>query len=117
EGIAAALLVEDVRVGTADRVAEQLPRLLGAERAELDAGQRLCRVGTLERGGQTLRHLARTHGQREQHRRGRRPAQKRAYHLEGRRVGPVEVVEHEHERLRRRQLLEQRTYRTVAAVA
>ena len=50
-------------------------------------------------------------------RRGRRPAQQRAEQLDGRRVGPVEVVEHEHERLRRRELLEQRAHRAVAAVA
>ncbi len=43
EGVAAALLVEDRRVGAVDRVAEQLSSLLGAERAELDAGQRPAR--------------------------------------------------------------------------
>ena len=48
-----------------------------------------------------LRHVARTHGQRQKHRRGRRPAQERSEQLDRRRVGPVQIVEHEHERLRR----------------
>ncbi len=75
-------------------------------------------VRALERRRQTLRHPAagdaasaiRTGGR-------RRAAQQRAEELDGRRVGPVEVVEDEHERLARRELLEQRTHRPVAAVA
>ena len=55
--------------------------------------------------------------QRDQHRRRRRPAQQRADQLDRGRVRPVEIVEHEHERLRRCELLEQRAHRAVAAVA
>ena len=61
--------------------------------------------------------MARPHGQRQEHRRGGRPAQERAQQLDRRRVGPVQVVEHEHERLGRRELLEERADGTVAAIA
>ena len=71
----------------------------------------------LERGRETLRHLAGAVRQRHEHGRGRRPAQQRAEQLDRRRVGPVEVVEHEHERLRRREPLEQRAHGAVAAIA
>jgi hypothetical protein len=117
EGVASALRVEDVRVNAIDRVAQELSRLLGAERAELDVGQQVGAPRPLERARQTLRQLARTHGQRQEHRRSRRPAEKRAEQLDRRRVGPVEVIQYEYERLRRRKLLEQRAHRTVAAVA
>ena len=71
----------------------------------------------IERRRQTLRHLARTDGQREEHGSRRWAAEERADQLHGGRVGPVEVVEHEHERLHRRKLLEQGAHRTVAPVA
>ena len=49
-------------------------------------------------GGQA-RHLPRPHRHGHQHRGGRRAAQQRAEQLERARVRPVEVVEHQHERL------------------
>ena len=107
-GVAAALLVQDGHVGPGRRVAQELSRLLGAERTELDSGQHLCALRPLERDGQTLRHLTRPYGQGEENRCGRRPAQKGSNQLDGRRVGPVEVVQHEHERLRPGEFPEQR---------
>jgi hypothetical protein len=117
EGVAAALQVQDVRVDAVGRIAQQLSRLLDAERAELDAGELVLARRPLERGRQAVRHVARAHREREEDRRGRRPAQQRSEQLDRRRVGPVEVVEHEHERLRRRELLEQRAHGAVAAIA
>ena len=102
ERVAAALGVEDARVDAIDRVAQQLARLVGAERAELDAGQQVRRASARSSAvDRRSGHVARTHGQRQEHRRGRRPAEQRSEQLDRRRVGPVEVVEHEHERLRR----------------
>ena len=114
EGIAAALLVERVRV---DRSPEQLTRLLRGERVQLDPGQQVGAPRPFERARQALGHVARTHGQREEDGRGRRTAQERSQQLDRGRVGPVQVVEHEHERLPRRELLEQRAHGAVAAVA
>ena len=54
----------------------------------------------VERGREALVGLTRARGEREQHRRGRRAVQQRAEQLDRRRVAPVEVVEHQHERLR-----------------
>ena len=91
--------------------------VVAAERAELEPGERARAVRALERGQQLLRHLPRTHRQREQHRRRRRAPQQRAEQLERPRVGPVQVVEHQHERLPGRQDHEQVADRLVRAVA
>jgi hypothetical protein len=113
EWVAAALVVE----GVGFRAADELPRLVAAQRAELDPCQELRPVCPLERGGEALRQLARANGEREQHRRRRHPAQERPHELDGGSVGPVQVVETEHDRLERGESLEQRAHRPVAAIA
>ena len=57
-------------------------------------------------------------GQRaHEHGRGRRPAQQRAEQFYGCGIGPVEVVEHEHERSGRGESFEQLAHRAMASVA
>ena len=80
-------------------VAVQRLGVLAAERRQLDAGERPGAVGALERGQQLLRDLPRAHRERQQHRRLRWASQQRAEQLERARVGPVQVVEHQHQRL------------------
>ena len=92
-------------------VADQLTRLGLGQRHELDPRD------PLQCGRDPLGHLARAHREREQRRRRRRPAQQRAEQLERAGVGPVQVVEHEHERLRAGELLEQRPHGAVQAVS
>ncbi len=99
EGVAAALLVQESGVRAFNRTAQQLLGFLVAEGAELDPVQRLRTVRLLERSREPLRHLARTDGECEYHRPRRRAAQQRSDELDRRRVGPVEVVEHENHRL------------------
>ncbi len=118
EGVAAALVVEDVRVDAVAQVAEQLSSLLGAERAELDARDlrrrawpaRAPRTAAPAPGAGGIASASSTGAAG-----GRRSSAPSSSIDAG--VGPVEVVEHEHERLRRRELLEQRTHRAVAAIA
>ena len=71
----------------------------------------------LEGGRQPLGQQPGAHRDRQQHRCGRRPPQQRAEQLDGRRVRPVEVVEHEDERPRVGKMLEQCAHGTMAAVA
>ena len=70
-----------------------------------------------ERGRQPFGQLPGPHRDREQHRRGRRSLQQGAEQLDGRRVGPMNVVEHEHERPVRGEALQQLADGAVAAVA
>ena len=97
--------------------AEKLSSLIRRQGAELDPGQRRRTMRPLEccrkRSGVWRGRSATA----DQHGRRRRPAQQRAEQLDRRRVGPMEVVEHEHERPRLRELLEQRAHRTMAAIA
>ena len=95
--------------------AEQRLRLARAQPAQLEAGEAAGPPGALERGRQALRELTRTDGERREDRR-RRPPQQRADHLERARVGPVEVVEAEHERLGRGERLQQSSHGAVGAV-
>jgi hypothetical protein len=71
----------------------------------------------LERCCKTFRRLAWAECDRVENRRGRRPAHQRAEQLDRSGVGPVKVVQNEHERSRLRELLEQRAHRSVRAVA
>ena len=114
EGIAAAVLVEAGRVRS---VTDQLARLLGAERPELDARDRAGAVRPFDRGAEPLAHLPRSRGERDEYRRGRRSMEERAEQLDRRRIGPVDVVEHQHHRLGLRERLEQHADRPVTAVA
>ena len=97
--------------------AEELVRLVAGECTELETGRRSGALGAFERGGQTCRHLARTHGECEQHGSRRRPAQQRAEQLDRRRIAPVQIVQHEHERPVVRQQLEQLANGAITPVA
>jgi hypothetical protein len=92
-------------------------RFVQGESAELETGQRLLTMCTLERCRKTLRRLAWAECDRVENRRDRRPAHQRAEQLDRSGVGPVKVVQNEHERSRLRELFEQRTHRSVRAVA
>jgi hypothetical protein len=115
EGVALALLVKR-RSRRAVLSADQLASLVGAQRADLDGGNRLVAARPLEGSGQPLRHLARTHCHGDQHRRAGRPPQQRSEQLDRPGVGPVEVVEHQHERLGGRERLEELAHGGVSSV-
>ena len=87
--------------------AEQLGGLFAGEFPELDTVERAGTVGALDRCGEPTGDLARPQRQRRENRGGGRPAQQGAEQLDGRGVGPVEVVEEEDQRLRGREELEQ----------
>ena len=72
---------------------------------------------SLERSCESLRHLARAHCHGNEHGCGWRSAQQRAEQFDRRRIRPVEVVEHEYERPRLREKLEERKHRSVRAIA
>ena len=72
---------------------------------------------SLERSCESLGHLARAHCHGNEHGCGRRSAQQRAEQLDRCRIRPVEVVEHEYERPRLREKLEERTHCSVRAIA
>ena len=117
ERVAATLDVEAARLDAVDGVAQQLAGLVGAEGLEVDPRQQLGAPRPLERSGEALGDVMRPHGEPQQHRRRGRPAEEGSDQLQRRGVGPVEIVEHEHERLRRPELLEQRAHGAVAAIA
>ena len=100
EGVAAALLVERVAAAAGRRPSPRSSRASRArQRAELEADERSGAVRALERGGEPLGHLARTRASASSTaaaggRRSSAPSSSTE-----RRVGPVQVVEHEHERL------------------
>ena len=56
-------------------------------------------MGALEGAREPFRQLAWAHGQRKEHGYGRRQVKKCAKELDGGGVGPMEVVEHEYQRL------------------
>ena len=117
ERVAAALGVEHLCRVLVEVGAEELRRVLLREAAQLQARERPGAVAALERGRQPVGKLPRARGEREQHRRRGRAAEQRADQLDRRRVGPVDVVEDQHQRLRRREPLEQLPDRAVGAVA
>ena len=117
ERIAAALLVEHRGLRAVGAGAQKLPGLPRVSAPSSTRVERACSMGALERGCEPFGHLARAHGQRQEHRCGRRQMEQCAEQLDGGRVGPMEVVEHENERLGPREQLEQLTDGSVAAVA
>ena len=58
----------------------------------------------------------RPHRKCDEHPSRRRPVEKRAQQLDRRRIRPVDVVEHQHDRLALRERLEQRAHRAVASI-
>ena len=112
ERIATALAVD--RGGCARvEVAEQERGLLLAETLENDPPE--CR--DRERRGEVPGRLRRAEGERDEHASTRRTAQQRRKERQGSLVGPVEVIEDEHERALLRQQLEQSAHGAVGPVA
>src|SRR3954464_13975885 len=72
---------------------------------------------SLDRGREPFAHLPWSDSHCQQHLCGRGPMKKRTEQFDGGRIRPVEVVEHEYDRLGLRQPLEQHTDSAVAAVA
>jgi hypothetical protein len=91
ERVAAAVVVQGVHAVGAD----ELGGLLRRERGEREPGD----PGRRERRDEAVGRLPRSERQRHEHGSGERAAQKRRDELEGRRLRPVQVVEHEDERL------------------
>ena len=117
EGVAAALEVEQVsrplgRVGTEE--ARRRDEVEGCE-DELDPAVLTQRTG--ERDLQTLRSLVPARRERQEDLGGGRAAQQRCDEVDGRRIGPVQVVEDHHERPIRGERREQRAHGGVHAVA
>jgi hypothetical protein len=91
--------------------------LIRRQSAELEPGQHRRTTRPFEGGCKTLRGLAGAERNCREHGRCGRPAQQRTEQLDRARVSPVEVVEHEDQRPRLRETLEQHAHRSVAAVA
>src|SRR3954465_7525709 len=72
---------------------------------------------SLERSCEPVGQLTRAHRHSNEHGRGGRPVQECPEQLDRRRIRPVKVVEHKHERPRLREELEERTHRPMYAVA
>jgi hypothetical protein len=117
EGVAAALLVQRLRIVAADVLAEQLVGLRPCQRGQVEPVERCGAFGASERAREPLWHLVRPDAEREQHAFSRRPLEQRAEKLDRRRVRPVQVVEHEHERLPARKDVQQLAHRAMTAVA
>ena len=117
ERVAAALIEESGCSGRADRLTEEFSGLAARQGADLDAHECAHPLRSLECGGDALRRLTGPDSQRDEHGRGRRPTQKRAEQLDGSRVSPVEVVEHQHQRRGRSESLEQLAHRAVGSIA
>ncbi len=81
---------------------EQLPGLGQRQGPELVTREPSGAMRPLERGRESARRLAGPHRHRDQHRRRRQAAQQRAEQLDRPGVGPVQVVQDQHERLARR---------------
>ena len=98
EGVAAAVLVQGGRGRLVDGRAEELSRLDARQSAELEADESAGAARRLECGGQPLRRLPRSQRDDEEDSCVRWPAKQRAEQVDRCGVGPVDVVEHEHER-------------------
>ncbi len=114
EGIAAAVFVE---AGCVHSVADQLAGVLGAQRPQFNAHDRAGAVRPFNRRAEPLAHLSRPHRHRDEYSSRGRSMEERTEQLDRRRICPVDVVEHEYQRLGLRECLEQCANGAVAAVA
>ena len=117
EGVAAALLVQRLHGRLVDLIIQELASLRLRERTDLDPLQHAGAVRALECGGESAGRLPRPEGGCDEDGSVGRAPEEGAEELDGRRVGPVEVVDEEHERRRGREPLEQVAHRGVHAVA
>ena len=117
ERIAAALLVETRDLITRDDFAQQLVSLPAREGDQLEPGEAPGAIRPLQPRREPVTELPGPRCERHQDRRGRRPMQQRRQQLHRRLIAPVQVVEHQHDRLAAREQLQQRPHRAMAAVA
>ncbi|EHN12334.1 LigA [Patulibacter medicamentivorans] len=114
---ATALAMEVVGDRRRHRVAEQGAAGLDVERAKLQAQRLALAVGRRERAVEHRRQLGRTQAQRQAHRAARWSRQQVREQLDRRRVGPVQVVEHEQDRMALGDRRQQLPDRAVGAMA
>ena len=116
ERIAARLLVEIDRV-LIGAPGQQLTHLRERQSAQFDSLQSALATRSLERSREALRNHSRAHREGNQHRCRGWASQKRGDELDRCRVGPMKVVEQEHEWQTAGELLQQGAHGSVAAVA
>ena len=98
-------------------LADQLARLVDGQLLQLHASERAAPFCAFQLTGDPVGNEVRTERERDQHRCGRRSAQQRQQQLPGSGVSPVDVVEHEHQRLVCGEPLQQQAHRSMAAKA
>ena len=113
ERVAAALAVEQRERA----LAEQGVGLGLRERTEADLGDHPVAARGLQRREQRVGHLAGAEGERDQDRRHRRAAQQVGDQLERGVVGPLHVVEHQHDRVTHGHPLQEGPHRAVGVEA
>ena len=116
ERIATAFGIELAGHGIVDGVAEEVLSLLTRQRAERETLKCPQAVRSLERVRQPVRRLTGPNRQRDEHGRVRWPTKKRTQQLDRCRISPMDVVEHEYERLGRREPFQQLPHRPVGPV-
>ena len=117
EGVAAARLEDLPAHGGGDAVPEQRLRVRERQRPQRVLDHAPVALGGRQRGGEQRPHRRGPERQHEQDRAARGPAQQRGDRLQRRVVGPLQIVQREHDGPGRRQPFQQRPYRTVRAVA
>ena len=113
ERVAAALRVDRRALRRIQVLAGQRRALGLAQRAEVDDRD----GGRRERRAEPRRRLARAIAEGQQHPPGGATAQERGQQLDRRRVAPVQVVEHQDQRLGRRDQIQQRADRAMSPMA
>ena len=110
EGVAAAFPVEVIPEHRVDGAAEQLAGLGGREGRELDALSAAPSLCLLERGDEARGAHARPRREKHQDRPFERTVEDVADQVDRGGIGPVKVIERDHERPAPADVLEQRTY-------
>ena len=117
ERVAAARLEDLPAHGRGDAVPEQRLRVRERQRPQRVLDHAPVALGGRQRGGEQRPHRRGPERQHEQDRAPRGPAQQRGDRLQRRVVGPLQIVQREHDGPGRRQPFQERPYRTVRAVA
>ena len=117
EGIAAALLIQRLHGRLVDLIVQELASLGLRERTDLDPSQHAGAVRALERRGEPAGRLPGPEGGCDEDGSVGRAPEEGAEELDRRSVGPVEVIDEEHERRHGREPLQQIAHRGVHAVA
>ena len=115
ERVAAALPVDLVADGRGQVRSHQLIRVAARHLRQAELGHAALARGRLERGAEAGRDAAGAERQRDEDARARRAAEQVGDQLHRRVVGPVDVVEHEHDGPLGGELLQQRAHRPMRA--